>query len=323
MKKIEFVNGATIDGAKTFNDMQSNVEEVFNGEEAMGSIRVGNIECKNLLKNMATSKTQNGVTFTVNPDGSVHVSGTATEDTFLRVVDGGWVLPTGTYTLSGGYFNAGSFVACQILHSDGTYNSFAVRSSGWREFEFLEGDVIQFVQIRVGNGSTIDFTFKPQVEKGTIATEYTPYKNFEGRVDVITGQECPTNEYVDGKRVFVKRINFGNLPNTAEKTVAHGLSNFELEDIIATFKSDYRKIKLPVSSPTSQTSNIYIAIDNTNIVIITGSDYSPYSGYVKIYYTKTDTSSTMMYSPRPTTNGDETTILEDEITTLEETLEEI
>lgn len=42
---------------------------------------------KNLLKNNAISQTINGVTFTVNADGSVKVNGTATGDTTIRLVD--------------------------------------------------------------------------------------------------------------------------------------------------------------------------------------------------------------------------------------------
>ena len=49
MKKIKFVNGTTIDAAETFNNMQTNIEEVFNGKEPMGSIRVDDITSSNLF----------------------------------------------------------------------------------------------------------------------------------------------------------------------------------------------------------------------------------------------------------------------------------
>lgn len=35
-----------------------------------------------------------------------------------------------------------------------------------------------------------------------------------------TGQEVPTNEYIDGKRIYKKTINCGNLPNNSLKTIA-------------------------------------------------------------------------------------------------------
>ena len=42
---------------------------------------------------------------------------------------------------------------------------------------------------------------------------------------VITGQGVKTNEIIDGKRVYKKRINCGAGPNNTSKTVGTGLSN--------------------------------------------------------------------------------------------------
>ena len=55
---------------------------------------------KNLLKNTAVSKTQNGVTFTVNADGTVSVSGTATAGVTLPIGQVG-VEKGRTYAVSG------------------------------------------------------------------------------------------------------------------------------------------------------------------------------------------------------------------------------
>lgn len=42
---------------------------------------------------------------------------------------------------------------------------------------------------------------------------------------VITGQEIKTNEIIDGKRVYKKRINCGAGPNNGTRSIATGLSN--------------------------------------------------------------------------------------------------
>ena len=55
---------------------------------------------KNLLKNTAVSKTQNGITFTVNEDGTVSVSGTATAGVTLPIGQVG-VEKDRSYALSG------------------------------------------------------------------------------------------------------------------------------------------------------------------------------------------------------------------------------
>ena len=44
-------------------------------------------------------------------------------------------------------------------------------------------------------------------------------------VKVLTGQEVKTNEIIDGKRVYKKRINCGAGPNNGTRSIATGLSN--------------------------------------------------------------------------------------------------
>ena len=39
-------------------------------------------------------------------------------------------------------------------------------------------------------------------------------------IKITTGQEVKTNEIIDGKRVYKKRINCGNLPNATSKNIA-------------------------------------------------------------------------------------------------------
>ena len=39
-------------------------------------------------------------------------------------------------------------------------------------------------------------------------------------IKVLTGQEVKTNEIIDGKRVYKKNIDCGNLPNASSKTIA-------------------------------------------------------------------------------------------------------
>lgn len=46
----------------------------------------------------------------------------------------------------------------------------------------------------------------------------TKLKDIDMRL--TTGQEVKTNEFIDGKRVYKKRINCGNLPNATSKNIA-------------------------------------------------------------------------------------------------------
>ena len=43
--------------------------------------------------------------------------------------------------------------------------------------------------------------------------------------NIVIGQEVKTNEIIDGKRVYKKRINCGAGPNNGTRSIATGLSN--------------------------------------------------------------------------------------------------
>lgn len=44
-------------------------------------------------------------------------------------------------------------------------------------------------------------------------------KQYQKKIKTETGQEINTNEIIDGKIVYKKRINCGNLPNATSKYV--------------------------------------------------------------------------------------------------------
>lgn len=428
MKKIELVNGTTIDGASTFNQMQDNVEEVFNGEEAMGSIVVEDIKCRQLFNkdevienyylgytdgtptwdsNMAymqsyievkpssqytmsyssatifivheydenknflsysvqndsnnfltittssdtkyvrlscgksaiskmmfvkgsvipddyieykkfgynsqesmgkiivddissknkfdinklTSGTINGITLTKQKDGGIVLNGTATaqaEFYYIETVDGNELKTGQTYTLSSNDLQDGVLAFLQNSNSATWVSSIAMINSADNPVTFsmpsVAGTHYKYLILVTAGTILNNFVLYPQLEKGDKVTPYTPYKNFEGRTDIVTGQECPTNEYVDGKRVYVKRVNFGALPNATNKAIELGLTDIVLVRIegVATSGS------LQTFIPSMYTQ---LTMDNGWLNILTTNNMSSYGAIVNIYYTKYSTSS--------------------------------
>lgn len=106
------------------------------------------------------------------------------------------------------------------------------------------------------------------------------------KTNIITGQECPTNEYHNSQRVYVKEIDFGTLPNATTKSISIGLTNYNFIKYEASFSSSFTKIMLPITSPTDANQSVYAAIQGANFVVKTNADYSQYTGFVRIYYTK-------------------------------------
>lgn len=106
------------------------------------------------------------------------------------------------------------------------------------------------------------------------------------KTNIVTGQEVATNEYIDGKQVFVKRINCGNLPNATGKLVSTGLTNVTYTDIKGIATKGDTLFKLPYISPNALNASISLYISGNAIEIDTGIDRSAFTGEVTIYYTK-------------------------------------
>ena len=95
--------------------------------------------------------------------------------------------------------------------------------------------------------------------------------------------------WIDGKPVYRKVINFGNLPNATTKNVAHGISN--LKDIIkiegVAVVGQYRNpVPLVYYSADAQ-YNTAIYVGDTYVSMQTSQNRSSMTAYVYLEYTKT------------------------------------
>lgn len=127
----------------------------------------------NIFDNQLTSKTQNGITFTVNADKSVTVSGTATANVYIQQYIN---IPAGTYLVSG--CTGGSTATYHIL--------FNIPSGGARYQ--INDDVSLDVEeefrtpfiIRVMSGTTVNTTIYPMIRDSSIIdNKYAPYGEFQ------------------------------------------------------------------------------------------------------------------------------------------------
>ena len=111
-------------------------------------------------------------------------------------------------------------------------------------------------------------------------------------VDINTDSEPVKCGYkVDGKEVYVKRVNCGNLPNATTKNIAHGLSNFNIikkPEGFATASDGTNTIPLPELHIDGLAYSVSLEVDKTNIKIRAGSDRTYYIGYVDIYFVYND-----------------------------------
>lgn len=121
---------------------------------------------KNKFQTTATSATVNGVTFTVNSDGTVTASGTATQNTTWML--GTVTLPEGNYIASGGLSEIALINVATKVNAGTSDAPFSVVSGG----ETLR------VSIYITNGTTVNGTFKPMIRLSTVTdSTYAPYSN--------------------------------------------------------------------------------------------------------------------------------------------------
>ena len=125
---------------------------------------------KNLLRNTASSQTKNGVTFTVNNDGSVTCNGTASNNTFFKIGD--LSLASQSYILTGCPSNGGNDSYTLRCYKNGNVKGADV-GNGFNINESIDG----YIEIRIASGYTCDnLTFYPMIRKAAIEDDtYEPY----------------------------------------------------------------------------------------------------------------------------------------------------
>ena len=129
-------------------------------ETALNTQTLGYVK-KNLFKNTATTQTINGVTFTVNNDGSVSASGQASASTYFTV---GTFTPKADtqYMFSDGGSSDGSRYA-YVTGVDGTTNNY----KNGKTFTPATSDEITCV-IFIAGGMTANLTFYPMIRLASI-----------------------------------------------------------------------------------------------------------------------------------------------------------
>lgn len=151
----------------------------------IGGVGAARVHCggKNLIArpyNAGDSKVTNGVTYTVESDGRVTVTGIPTNTTIFSLKSPVY-LPKGQYTVSGCPVSPGATswrITIYLKAADGTQiKSYSDYGSGVAfEVPYVGCylDIILYTGVNVVD-TEINLTFAPQLETGSAATAYEPY----------------------------------------------------------------------------------------------------------------------------------------------------
>ena len=163
-----------------------------------------------------SSKTENGVQFSIRSDGTIKVNGTATADTYfilhnyLKGESDNLTVPFGIYALSGcpkGGSSSTYFMQVTMRIAGSEYDIITDYGDGGIGDIDNEGDYITStdayigIKICVKSGTTVsDIIIKPMLEKGTASHEYQP-TNISNRtllstkVDKVDGKQLSTEDF--------------------------------------------------------------------------------------------------------------------------------
>lgn len=193
MKKINFQNLPSQDtpvNATNVNRLQDNIEEVFNGQESMGSIVVEDIKCKQLFNSsLFANQTMNGVTINVSKDGKINLSGTATSATHFKIpflLNGDMLNKEYTINLIGtvtGISNVGLKINDNnISNLDETtiirVNNGETNTTFTATQNFINN--CYWFDIYISSGNILNSEFYIMIAEGNLdkVTSYIQYKNF-------------------------------------------------------------------------------------------------------------------------------------------------
>ena len=130
------------------------------------------VESKNLISVAQGTTTRSGVTFSADENGVITCNGISTGDIYCQINDKAIELVSGMYTLSG--CPVGGAWDKYLIYAETEGVLFDDIGSG-KSFGIKE-DKKYNVLIYIPRNVTVEhLVFKPQLEKGTMATPYTPY----------------------------------------------------------------------------------------------------------------------------------------------------
>ena len=207
----------------------------------------------------------------------------------------GAFIDTNRVITSGTYSGAFSYTATE----DCAFRFVVSGTSSSSGKVFLDGVIIQSIYVP-NNNDYQDIVF---IKKGqTVRVEsqqggtwnYTVYGLTQGTNGIFTPIIYSDTERVvgvwrDNKPLYAKTVGIGTLPNNATKLTAHGISDIDTIcsiDGIA-YDGSGKTLSLGYINVDSYTYDVQVEVGKVNVEIKTKIDFTSYTGYITVQYTKT------------------------------------
>lgn len=178
---------------------------------------------------------------------------------------------------------------------------------GYTDLGQQVGDYIEPVQMSKWANDLVDGILVTHNQDGTLKNKIATLSKINGGTTagalttdasgvVSPGGNYSTSEvatnttWVDGKMIYKKTVNFGNMPSSTTKNVAHGVTGIDrfikYETSLKDTTND-NSFPLPFVRASGGTDNMELRLTPTNITVTTNSaNFVNFSAYITIYYTK-------------------------------------
>lgn len=165
---IQVKQGETVNNKIFYPKLEKGTVATSYSKFGQGSVEIKK-QNKNLFKNTAKTQTINGVTFTVNKDGTVIANGTAGTGGINFYISNGFELEKGEYILTSEKNPTSSKYFTYI-------DPINVSTAGNYKFVLEEKSLLK-ARIVVREGQVMNnVVFCPKIEKGKVATEYAEHQ---------------------------------------------------------------------------------------------------------------------------------------------------
>ena len=161
--------------------------------------------------------TRSGVTAIYNEDGTIVLNGTSTasNDALDFEVYANKSMKPGRYTISGcplGSSNRKYRIFGQYYENGSTVARYINEEGDGATFDIAEGEGIIF-RIRLSREfkDVENLVFKPQIQEGSVATEFEPYNKYKIPVKTTGKNVAPLNEFTNSSIWAIKIIDISDL----------------------------------------------------------------------------------------------------------------
>lgn len=166
-------NNKSANGAKII--LTDSIDSSVKNLKVNGYTRQKTYSGKNLLPNSATTTTLNGLTFTINKDGSIHIKGTSTSRTLLNINENNTITlkESVSYTLSKQGDN--QYIEVNLRKKSVNESIASISATNTTKTFINTYTEPVFVYIGIASNVTLDVTISLQIKEGTQATDCEPY----------------------------------------------------------------------------------------------------------------------------------------------------